>query len=197
MAWFTQIAGLLAYLCTDSGRKGLKKIGQAEEKQVKWLTGLLPEGKNKGARAKKLAEALVQLLTDIEPADSESGFPLFTVNLNRTTSTALHYSVASVKADATWNVFDVKGKNIRWAVVDSGIDAEHIAFRKRRNGKPETEAFSKRVPGRRKKSDTNMYNNNTRIKATYDFVYIRELLGVEPDEVNQLDKKISNLTIGS
>ncbi len=189
MAWFARIAGLLAYLCTDSGRKGLKKISQAEEKQVKWLTRLLPEGKNKGASAKKLAEALVQLLTDIEPADSESGFPLFTVNLNRTTSNTLHYSVASIKADATWNVFDVKGKNIRWAVVDSGIDAEHIAFRKRRNGKPETEPFSKRVPGRRKKSDTNVYNNNTRIKATYDFVYIRELLGVEPDKVNQLDKK--------
>ena len=189
MAWFARVAGLVTFLCTDKGRKGLNNFKKDEEKQVEWLHSLLPEGRRKRTAAKKLAEVLVQLLTGIEPVDSDTDFPLFTVNLNRKTSTTLHDSVAAVKADATRRVFEVTGKNIRWAVVDSGIDAEHIAFRKRQGNSPEAEPFSKRPQVRRKKSKSIIYQNNTRVKATYDFVNIRELLGAEPGEVDRLDKK--------
>lgn len=37
-------------------------------------------------------------------------------------------SAATVKADAAWRSFAACGKKIVWAVIDSGIDAEHPHF---------------------------------------------------------------------
>jgi serine protease AprX len=42
-------------------------------------------------------------------------------------------SVATVKADAARNAFGAVGRNILWAVVDSGIDGGHPHFRKHEN----------------------------------------------------------------
>jgi hypothetical protein len=40
-------------------------------------------------------------------------------------------STATVKADAARKVFGVRGEGVRWAILDSGIDASHLAFRRR------------------------------------------------------------------
>ncbi|HEV7927557.1 MAG TPA: S8 family peptidase [Verrucomicrobiae bacterium] len=42
-------------------------------------------------------------------------------------------SKATVKADAAQNSFSARGANITWAIMDSGIDAGHIHFRKHGN----------------------------------------------------------------
>src|SRR3954471_12299279 len=42
-------------------------------------------------------------------------------------------SVSTVKADAARNAFAAFGKDIVWAVLDSGIDADHPHFRRHRN----------------------------------------------------------------
>jgi serine protease AprX len=43
-------------------------------------------------------------------------------------------SVATVKGDAAMKSFSASGKNIVWAVVDSGVDAQHPHFGKKGNG---------------------------------------------------------------
>ena len=53
---------------------------------------------------------------------------VWTVSLNRRASHALTRSVPAVKADAARTLFKVDCKDIVWAVIDSGIDANHRAF---------------------------------------------------------------------
>lgn len=54
--------------------------------------------------------------------------PLWGVASNRRAAHALAFSRKTVKADAAIRVFDTGGQGVRWAVVDSGIDATHPAF---------------------------------------------------------------------
>ncbi|SFX47618.1 Subtilase family protein [Janthinobacterium lividum] len=54
--------------------------------------------------------------------------PLWQVSCNRPAEHAVVASRKTVKADAAVRVFDTGGKGIRWAVVDSGIDARHPAL---------------------------------------------------------------------
>lgn len=46
-------------------------------------------------------------------------------------------SISTIKADAELRSFDAAGENIVWAVVDSGIDAEHTHFQSAPSGKSE------------------------------------------------------------
>lgn len=61
--------------------------------------------------------------------DRRRRYPVVSVTLNRTASTAVTRSRVTVKADAAEQLFDVDCSGIGWAVVDSGIDADHPAFR--------------------------------------------------------------------
>jgi len=65
-----------------------------------------------------------------ELSSREPKAPLvYTISLNRRASHALFRSVPAVKADAARTLFKVDCSEIRWAVLDSGIDATHPAFR--------------------------------------------------------------------
>jgi serine protease AprX len=98
-----------------------------------------------------------ELLTS---APGATGTPLWRVSLNRLSTTAISRSRLAIKADAVARLFDVDASSIRWAVVDSGIDATHPAFRKRRDG-----ALVELQDGRPA--------DRTRIRATYDFRRLR------------------------
>jgi serine protease AprX len=65
--------------------------------------------------------------------DAKQGKPprLWSIGLNRQTLTAIKRSVPATKSDAARLVFDIKCKDLAWAVVDSGIDARHRAFQDR------------------------------------------------------------------
>ena len=92
---------------------------------------------------------------------------VWTVSLNRQARSTMWRSRATVKADAAARVFDITCSELAWAVIDSGIDARHIAFRRRKgDGKPYDEPFE---------SD----KNRTRIVASYDFSIVRRLLSEE------------------
>lgn len=54
--------------------------------------------------------------------------PLWQVATNRRAEHAIYASRKTVKVDAAIRVFDTGGQNIRWAVVDAGIDARHPAL---------------------------------------------------------------------
>jgi hypothetical protein len=53
---------------------------------------------------------------------------IWQISLNRKAMPALERSVPAVKADAARTLFKVKCKEIRWAILDSGIDDTHPAF---------------------------------------------------------------------
>ena len=186
VVWLGRVVGLLARLSKKDGRHLVKEVEEGAAEGTAKLQTLFKSHK-------ELAAVVVELLQGVEPVDREDDFPLYTVNKNRCTKPSLYDSLAAVKADATRRVFNVGGEAIRWAVVDSGIDARHVAFRKRKkNGAPEAEPFKRRAQSRRRnrrtRSPSHQYRNETRIVATYDFVNIRKLLGAEPDDVDSLDR---------
>jgi hypothetical protein len=71
-----------------------------------------------------------------------SGY-IASVNFDRTVSTAVSYSGRTVKADVARKAFHIDCSHLTWAVIDSGIDARHPAFRAW--GKDEDEPFRTRV----------------------------------------------------
>lgn len=84
------------------------------------------------------------------------------VSRNRTAFPALDKSVPAVKADAARTLFRVDCSEIVWAVVDSGIDGTHDAF-KEKDGV------------------------TCRIKQSFDFSNIREIVGI--DNRNEIKRK--------
>jgi subtilisin family serine protease len=91
-------------------------------------------------------------------------------------------SVLAVKADAARRLFELSCSQLAWAILDSGIDARHPAFRKRdAKGKPYAQAFESARSGDRP-ARSNQPVNRTRVQATYDFTRVRDLLNPDLDE---------------
>ncbi len=150
-------------------REGASKADVAE----------LREGKDQMARARRLVDAVARLIV---PNATQKEL-IFTVSLNRDADVSVYRSVPTVKADAARGLFPVDFKGLAWAVVDSGIDATHPAFRRRKppsTGKPvgdhEAVAFG---------INDGKPLNNTRIVETYDFSGVREL--TDPRRLENLD----------
>jgi subtilisin family serine protease len=102
--------------------------------------------------------------------------PLESISVNRVASTTVSHSRVTVKADAAARLFDIDASGIGWAIVDSGIDATHPAFRRQdvATGVPHLKPFEK-TPSR--------WENWTRIKGTFDLLEVRQHLQV----ANQAD----------
>ena len=101
----------------------------------------------------------------------ESAGVVWSISLNRPASTSVWRSRLTVKADAAARLFEAKTTGIRWAVLDTGIDATHKAF-KRRNSKGEIVK-----PERTSKDD----ELGSRVVKSYDFLRIKNLLDPDPD----------------
>ena len=107
-----------------------------------------------------------------EPGDAAG--VLWGVSLNRRASTSIWRSRLTVKADAAARLFEAKTAGIRWAVLDTGIDATHPAFKRRAaDGTIRKQADEGRNPG--KQPD----ELNSRVVRTYDFLRVKTLL--DPD----------------
>ncbi|MDX1947224.1 MAG: S8 family peptidase [Pirellulaceae bacterium] len=85
----------------------------------------------------------------------DEGYPLWAVAQNRDIKTTIWRSVESTKADAGRLLFKISCDKLRWAVIDSGIDATHPAFRDLR------------------KKDPGPAATRSRILETYDFTRLR------------------------
>lgn len=107
---------------------------------------------------------------------SEQG-PLFGVCCNRAAHSAVYRSRLAVKADAAVQLFNISCKYLRWAVLDSGIQADHPAFV---NGYQKGELVANL-----KKS---------RVTRTYDFTRLRTLMesGFEDVDKSTDFEKIKN-----
>jgi serine protease AprX len=102
------------------------------------------------------------------PANEELAY---SINRNRTATLALKYSTKTVKADAATRLFSIRCKDIRWAVIDCGIDATHPAFLDHeRIGDSEEPS----------KADRPMLS---RVVETYDFTHLADLLLGRTDKI--------------
>jgi subtilisin family serine protease len=149
LAWLGQLAGLLA----------MRRFGQT------W---------RRPPSAKRRLTALEKLLDGREVAPVDSPHLLASVSRNRPATAAVNASRLAIKVDAAERVFQASTADLAWAVIDSGVDATHPAFRKRnREGVPAADPFLQQAnpddPGKVEAG------NNTRVVATYDFLRLRDL----------------------
>jgi hypothetical protein len=169
---------------SDAGASG---FGGDVSPDLLWLMRIVGriEVERQGRRTKKeptneqLVEAALDLVAVGDVAEASLQPLLWRVDRNRPARAAISRSILAVKADAATRLFDLNCGDLRWAVVDSGIDATHPAFRKRdEKGELLPEPFEK--PKKRGAAA----QNNTRIVATYDFTRLRKLLhpGATEDE---------------
>jgi serine protease AprX len=100
-------------------------------------------------------------LPEVTPPDGV----LWSISLNRRASASVWRSRLTVKADAAARLFDTPTRGIRWAVLDTGIDATHPAFARRKQNVVRDQAGGDVI--------------DSRVVKTYDFLRIKTLL--DPD----------------
>lgn len=132
---------------------------------------------------RQIIEAFAELMKDTIAVNPGETSLIYSVNLNRPANAMIWQSSTAVKADAARRVFEVKCDDIRWAIIDSGIDAEHPAFRLRdADGKPADAPFV----------NNGKTENMTRIVRTYDFTLIRKILSRDKANFKTLPKHIQD-----
>ncbi|HMC22036.1 MAG TPA: S8 family serine peptidase [Thermoanaerobaculia bacterium] len=107
---------------------------------------------------------------------------VYSVSLNREAAPTIARSTLAVKADAARRLFDISCAKLKWAIVDTGVDARHPAFRTRVDGKAAAKPFT---------DDKGSPRNNTRIAGTYDFTGLDLLLDGETKDLPPRLKKLS------
>ena len=122
-------------------------------------------------------EGQVRAFVDLLPREVRSPPFVYLISLNRPAALAIDRSVPSIKADAAIRLFNIRCNRICWAIVDSGIDARHPAFRFR--GKRD-----KLVPVPRGQG-ASAYS---RVRRTFDFTRIRALLNPMGSEASYLQR---------
>ncbi len=156
-AWWSEIWPPRAKRRTDRLAWYLGLVGRIEAGRRE------DEPQPEGDDADRHYELLGKRLLDDVGAGSAGDAPLWNVNVNREARTALWRSRVAVKADAATRVFSARCAHLRWAIVDTGVDAAHPAFRRRKpNGAL--------LPGKGKAAA------NSRVVATYDFTRLRPIV---------------------
>ena len=132
--------------------------------------------------APALVEAVAKLLEGVAPIREGDEGLVWAINLNRKASAMIWKSTTAIKADAARRLFEVNCEGINWAVVDSGIDATHPAFRLRPpGGEPAPKPFVKK---------DGAWQNLTRVVKTYDFTLIRKILSRDPQTFEKLPARL-------
>ncbi len=111
-------------------------------------------------------QPITPALQEIKPQEAPT--PLWAVSWNRRARISMYRSNRTIKAEPSRRLFDIDGRGITWAVIDSGIDATHPGFR----------AFDpvKEQAYQAPFEPNDRQPNKTRIVATYDFTKLRKIL---------------------
>ncbi|HUF79119.1 MAG TPA: S8 family peptidase, partial [Thermoanaerobaculia bacterium] len=166
LLWTVRIVGALALAHGDEpeDRAALRVLFEAVEAPDEGEPGTVAASRAEARRAaaRRLVAATRKLVEGIEPPEEH---PLvFSVNRNRPAEVSVCDSALAVKADAARRLFEIHSADIAWAVVDSGIDATHPAFAKRKPG------------GRLETTGEASFPYRSRVVKTYDFSLVRYLL---------------------
>lgn len=140
---YVSLAGII--LWAGIRAKEAKESGAGFRDLIQEIAQLNTEGADLKARTveRLIAEELEKLFAEIlgdegkVPAEPQ----IWQISLNRRAMPALERSVPTVKGDAARNLFGVRCKDIAWAVVDSGIDGVHGAFRDKQGRSRVIKAF--------------------------------------------------------
>ena len=135
----------------------------------------------------RLIEAFTSLVEPPRNAELGAGIEqhhrlLWLVTLNRQAKPTVWRSRLSVKADAADRVFELSCATLAWGIMDSGIDARHPAFWKR-----EKRDTARASPPEGTDWD---WTTLTRVKATYDFTRIRQLLNADTESTSDAIKRL-------
>jgi serine protease AprX len=140
---YVALAGVILWAARQNNEKGsVDSIGEA----LTNLTGPDPI-------VEILRESFDRILNDLQHSSAEMGPQVWQVSLNRKAMPALDRSVPAVKGDAARTLFNVRCDNIRWAVLDSGIDGRHPVFKDK--------------------------NGESRIIKAFDFSNIRQIVSLD------------------
>jgi hypothetical protein len=147
----------------------LKKI----DPQVVWMMRVIgtiavaaSNSRKRATTSTAIVEACADLVSDIKAANEGNTGIVWSVTRNREAKVAVWRSTMAVKADAARRLFEISCNHLTWAIIDSGVDAKHPAFRLRdASGKPDE--IPEKGPFK------------SRVTATYDFTLIRYLLRSE------------------
>lgn len=144
---------------------------------------------NQRVRTEQASEELLRSEAD----GKESTFDprlIFSFSINREGIGAVADSVKTTKADAASRLFALSSSGITWAVIDSGIDAQHHAFRRY----PQNFEFGPQVDWETIESDVS--GDDTRVTARYDMTLVSELRNrdslFDAASRNQLAQRIQN-----
>jgi hypothetical protein len=131
----------------------------------------------------ELVRAVAGLVRGVSGAEPRPR--IHSVTLNREATPTISRSTLAIKADAARRLFDISCSDLSWAIIDSGIDARHPAFRRReqKGGPPISDKPFVDRNGAPK--------NCTRIVETYDFTQIDLLLDPDtPEQPAELKKRL-------
>lgn len=119
--------------------------------------------------ARQVVRAGLDLLGPLEMGRDEPNPLVWSVSTNRRVQGSVWQSRIACKADAATTLFGLSCRDVRWAVIDSGIDARHPAFAAREGDEPVQTSGEDPAASAR-----------SRIVATWNFAGIRALLGGDP-----------------
>ncbi|HEX6900303.1 MAG TPA: S8 family peptidase [Thermoanaerobaculia bacterium] len=125
--------------------------------------------------SRDVIDKIMELMAGLSIEGLSSRPLLWAVQRNRDARGAIWKSSLAVKADAARLLFHISCKDLRWAIIDSGIDASHRAFRTRNEKGEQFEEWL--VDGKPK----------TRVVEAYDFTRLRAILDPE-DPLTVLQK---------
>ncbi len=150
----------------------------------------------------EIAASFLQIYNHWDPDDEASKrTDIWRITKNRPIHLAINKSSHTVKADAANRLFDVSCSNITWAILDSGIDQGHPAFRVT-SSEYEEEVRREKARRNKKKAANNKDGRANRIsvddlkehrvKKTLDFTRLRETLDfdieTDPDEEDRRNR---------
>ena len=135
-----------------------------------------------------LVDAVADAIRGVSTGPEKGGALVHSISLNRQATPTIARSTLAVKADAARRLFDISCADLAWAIIDSGIDARHPAFRKRKDlADDEKRSLRPNAFGDTKRSPENC----TRIVETYDFSQIDILLDFEASALpKNLEKRL-------
>ncbi|MDB5093743.1 MAG: peptidase in kexin sedolisin [Candidatus Eremiobacteraeota bacterium] len=108
----------------------LQTIRDRDRKQAQYE--VLPEATHPYVFATMTGYAILALI-DLDRRPVPPNRAIFRIWEDAQVRAFITDSVATIKADAAHIAFSASGKNIAWAVLDSGIDADHPHFRRFKN----------------------------------------------------------------
>lgn len=136
------------------------------ESLVIWWLKLLSLASSVPDEESQRQNGSIERCKSLSSTKKEKEVCVFRVAPNRMAFNAGVDAIRTIKADAATRVFDIKTDSICWAVIDSGIDALHPAFKK--PGQP------------------------SRVRQTYDFTRIRKIIALASTPGDAAEEELEN-----